>query len=128
MNEESDFEMVDYDPGNPLAAALDESSPNEYREAALKANKFYDRGIAYVNAHRKNFLLTWDCWLLAMEKYDLLGVDNQVDLAARHNVTKQDVGKIVNQIQHRIEMRPSPNQRKQAGRKNMSESRKAQLK
>lgn len=125
MNEDSDVQIgEEHDRGNPLAAEIE--SPNHYREAALLANRFYDRGIAYVQGHRENLPLTWDCWLLAMEKYDLLGVDDQVKLAARHNVTKQDVSKIVKQIHRRIGA-TLLSRRNLAGCKKMSQKRKEQL-
>lgn len=112
-----------FDRGNPLAAEIEEV-PNLYREASLKANRFYTKGIAYIYPAKENFRFVFECWLLAMEMYDVLGVDDDVKLATRWVCTKANVNKVVKQIQRRI---GKEGRRSKAGCKNMSNKRKEQL-
>ena len=100
---------------------------NDYRMAAQKAMLVLKDVFVYVR-EAKYKALAMDCLFLALGWKDVLGAEDQVQLSKRHGCTKANISKVVRQIQQRIGTSPMPGQRDARGVRNMSRSRKKQLK
>lgn len=119
------------DQGNPIAAELTEATDekrNAYREAARRAQDFYRTGFAVVKEFRGDRGFAFDCFLLALNWLDILGVDSQVKLADKWGCSKENVRKLVDDIQNKCGIPTTPSQRSAKGRAKMSARRKSQLK
>lgn len=122
------------DCGNPLTAELEESPfaeddgpPNIYREAAEKANDFYKNCARAIKEFKGDRAFAFDVWLLTMGWYQILGVRDQVELAAKWGCDKANVSKLVKKFQAILGLPPMPGQRSLEGCNRMRAVRKSQL-
>lgn len=130
MNEDIE-PLDDIDRGNPLAAILEDETPvNEYREVASRALDFFMNCARIIKEYKGDRGFAFDCWLLAMGWYPILGVPDQTALAAKWRCKKANVSKLVKKIQGEgfLNLPPAPGQRSLAGCQTMKQSRKEQLK
>ena len=127
-----DIEPLDeMDRGNPLAAIIDDQTPvNIFREVASRAHDFFMNGARIVKEYKGDRGFAFDCWMLALGWYPILGVRDQTELAAKWRCKKANVSKLVKKIQSDgfLNLPPAPGQRSLAGCKTMKQSRKEQLK
>ncbi len=107
--------------------ASEQHVQNAYREASEHYLDFMKRWAMAVKSFKGKPGLALDCGLLALGFTDILGCQTQVQLARRWTCTKENVRKLVNHIQKLTGAPPTPGQRSEEGRKNMSEKRKGQL-
>jgi hypothetical protein len=124
-----------FDRSNPIVAVLTEASDdptetavNEYRLAGMRALEFCRSSAMLIKCYRGNTAFAFDCWLLAMGWFDILGVQDQVSLAARWHCERANVGKVVKKMQARLGLSPVPGQRRLEGCQHMRARRQAQLK
>jgi len=128
-----DFDCAGFnepDRGNPLTAELERSAPNHYREAATDALDFFKNCARTIKEFRGDRGFAFDCWLLALGWYEVLGVRDQATLAAKWSCKKANVSKLVKKFQGPgfLNLPPMPGQRSIQGCANMSTKRKGQLK
>lgn len=103
---------------------------NRVRAAALKLLDFFREAAALVKGYRGNQLLAFDCLLLAMGWWEVVGVKSQVELARRYSSErshKAAVNKCVKMFQDRLGIGPMPGQRDAKARQKFAEARKKQL-
>lgn len=109
----------------------DDARQNDYREAAKRSLDFFKRGATFVKGH-KHRLFAFDCWLLAMGWYDVLGCNNATELSRIHKCTDANVTKCVKIIQSRLghgveRIEPMPGQRSLNACQTFKKSRKSKL-
>lgn len=113
----------------PLAAIMDDEdalvadAAHEYREAAKRATEFFRSWAMAVKGFKGQRAFAFDCGLLALGWFDILGCATQVELANRWKCEKENVRKLVSHIQNLTGAPPTANQRGQDGKNAMRESR-----
>ncbi len=101
--------------------------PNFYHMAAEKFMEYADKRDAFICGFKGNTMLAYFVTLLALEKFHLLGCDDDVKLARRFGVTKQHINKIKMDFLKSLGLIDEMGQRTKDDRKAFSEARKAQL-
>ena len=118
------------DRSNPLTAELEEAiPPNIYREVASISFDFFKSCARTIKEFKGDRAFAFDCWLLAMGWYPILGVRDQVALAAKWGCSKANVTKLVKKFQGPgfLNLPPMPGQRSISGCDTMRTKRKTQL-
>lgn len=99
---------------NPLSAIVEETDDlNHYREVAGRALDFFRNAAVIIKEYKGDRAFAFDCWLLAMGWYEILGVRDQTALAAKWSCEKANVSKLVKRLQGPgyLNLPPGPGQR-----------------
>lgn len=127
-------ENLNYDPFDHGAGPQEEvleisgdTPPNLYHECAERFLEHSDRRDAFICGFKGNKYFAYEVTLLALKKFHLLGLDDDVKLARRHGVTKAHVNKVKMDFLRMSGLVDSMGDRSEEARKHFADARKAQL-